>query len=358
MVIHIVIKASNQMVPDVPIVCQDDWTVHRLKEEICSEYPTKPTVEDQRLIFGGAFLTDDSPLAEVFKQKHIGAEPEEPLSAHTIHLVLNHDVASRVKIVPEVRAKKPSNDPLVVSEDGLRRRINSSGPEAYETRPAGAARLPAYQNEAEARAAYNAVMSWYMVHYRPYYDWYCQTYYGVPLPPPPTGGAASTPGAAPPESPPNPEQPPRNGNNQQMRMDAQGNAFFADDDDEDNAREWDVLDWIYTIARFGVFLSIVYFYSTMTRFGVIVCLALLLQYLHARLRRDNRRQQRNAADAPARQENEQPQQQPEPRPSEPPNEQTESENVAEEEEAPRGIFAIWAFVYAFVSSIFPEVPAN
>lgn len=63
--------------------------------------------------------------------------------------------------------------------------------------------------------------------------------------------------------------------NQNLRMNAQGGPVMEDEEDID--RDW--LDWVYTAARLGVFLSIVYFYSSLSRF-VLVMSSLLLMYLH------------------------------------------------------------------------------
>lgn len=64
------------------------------------------------------------------------------------------------------------------------------------------------------------------------------------------------------------------GANQNMRMNAQGGPVM--EDEEDVERDW--LDWVYTASRFAVFLSIVYFYSNLSRF-ILVMSSLLLMYL-------------------------------------------------------------------------------
>lgn len=64
------------------------------------------------------------------------------------------------------------------------------------------------------------------------------------------------------------------GANQNMRMNAQGGPVMEDEDEME--RDW--LDWVYTAARLGVFLSIVYFYSSLSRF-ILVMSSLLLMYL-------------------------------------------------------------------------------
>jgi hypothetical protein len=56
--------------------------------------------------------------------------------------------------------------------------------------------------------------------------------------------------------------------NQPMVMNAAGEAVMDEDDDENANRDW--LDWLYTLSRFGVLLSIVYFYSTFGRFLMVL----------------------------------------------------------------------------------------
>ncbi len=62
--------------------------------------------------------------------------------------------------------------------------------------------------------------------------------------------------------------------NQNMRMNAQGGPVMEDEDDVE--RDW--LDWLYSAARFGILLMIVYFNSSLSRF-LLVMSTLLLMYL-------------------------------------------------------------------------------
>lgn len=64
------------------------------------------------------------------------------------------------------------------------------------------------------------------------------------------------------------------GANQNMRMNAQGGAVV--EDEEGMERDW--LDWLYSAARFGVLMMIVYFNSNLSRF-LLVMGTLLLMYL-------------------------------------------------------------------------------
>lgn len=80
---------------------------------------------------------------------------------------------------------------------------------------------------------------------------------------PPLGPNPAPPNPLPDNQPANP-----------IQMNAQGGAVL--NDDELN-RDW--LDWLYTVSRAGVLLSIVYFYSSFSRFIMVVG-AMLLVYLH------------------------------------------------------------------------------
>lgn len=83
------------------------------------------------------------------------------------------------------------------------------------------------------------------------------------MPPPPPLAARR-------EPEPLPENQGANGN---LQMNAQGGAVL--NEDELN-RDW--LDWLYTVARGGVLLGIIYFYSSFSRL-VMVIGAVLLLYL-------------------------------------------------------------------------------
>lgn len=62
--------------------------------------------------------------------------------------------------------------------------------------------------------------------------------------------------------------------NPNMRMNAQGGPVM--EDEEEMERDW--LDWLYSAARLGVLLMIVYFNSNLSRF-LLVMSTLLLMYL-------------------------------------------------------------------------------
>ena len=67
------------------------------------------------------------------------------------------------------------------------------------------------------------------------------------------------------DRPANQNQPANGGAaNQNMRMNAQGGVVDDDDEEDNEHRDW--LDYIFVSFRFLVLVSIVYFYSSLSRF--------------------------------------------------------------------------------------------
>ena len=66
--------------------------------------------------------------------------------------------------------------------------------------------------------------------------------------------------------------------NENVQANANAGPLFDDDEDEENAnRDW--LDKIYTLCRIGILLSIFWFYSTTSRFLVLI-ITFVLIYLY------------------------------------------------------------------------------
>lgn len=62
--------------------------------------------------------------------------------------------------------------------------------------------------------------------------------------------------------------------NPNIRMNAQGGAVLDEDEDEVGERDW--LDWFYIVCRAVVLFSVVYFYSSLSRFMVVFGLSILI----------------------------------------------------------------------------------
>ncbi|CAL4105987.1 unnamed protein product [Meganyctiphanes norvegica] len=109
----------------------------------------------------------------------------------------------------------------------------------------------------------------------------------APMAPPPNPQVTVATAATEPQEPrvdanaqPQPQQQQQQQQQQQpqIRMNAQGGEVDEEEEGEEGVgRDW--LDWIYMASRCAVLLSIVYFYSTPSRFMLVICIAMLL-YLY------------------------------------------------------------------------------
>ncbi|CAB1436474.1 unnamed protein product [Pleuronectes platessa] len=313
--VTLVLKAPNQKCGDQTINCFLNWTVERLKSHISNVYPSRPPSKDQRLVYSGRLLHDHLQLKDVLRKQE---------GHHMMHLVCASysppgspiprspptasspapDSSSSGTAGSASAATTPNQDsqpapsssspPPPGSDDGLRYRggfpqFNPQGPPGVPQWPDGAqvpfqggfpANMPPHPMYMPMQ-----VLWWQQMYARQYYMQY-QAAVAASQPPsdPPPPSPSPVPHAAaqpneavqPPLGPnpapnPLPENQPANPN---IQMNAQGGAVL--NDDELN-RDW--LDWLYTVSRAGVLLSIVYFYSSFSRF-VMVIGAMLLVYLH------------------------------------------------------------------------------
>ncbi|XP_038662800.1 homocysteine-responsive endoplasmic reticulum-resident ubiquitin-like domain member 1 protein isoform X1 [Scyliorhinus canicula] len=286
--VTLLIKAPNQRQEDQKVGAELGWTVRRLKSYLSDKYPSHPAESEQRLIYSGKLLPDHLLLRDVLRKND---------EYHTLHLVCNLRSGSestqaanvtQETATPTASGQETLTVPTSAAVDGLRHRGPASFPWAYGAWPAG--EEPQRPMGMSGLAAYNLYSSQQIVWLQQMYarQYYMQYQAAV--------AAAATnsqqhPVVAPGTPPDLPNQPPlvnlpadRNAPlpqlnnppaNQNLRMNAQGGPVM-DDDDELN-RDW--LDWLYLAARACFFLSIVYFYSSMSRV-VLVVSAILLMYLH------------------------------------------------------------------------------
>ncbi|CAF93481.1 unnamed protein product, partial [Tetraodon nigroviridis] len=286
--VTVVIKAPNQKYEDQAIDCFLDWTVARLKNHIAAVYPSKPRSKDQRLIYSGRLLQDHLQLRDVLRRQD---------EYHMMHLVCTSHSPPDARISnrqspdadgPRSHASSPSqaspsasssSSPVTDSGGGLRYRgnappFNPQAPPGVPQWPDGA-QVP-LQAGVPAHPYLPLQMLWWQQMYaRHYYMQYqaavAASQPGSAAPPSPAAHPAEAPAEA---APPEPDPVPQNQPAEPVQMNAQGGAML--NEDELN-RDW--LDWMYTVSRAGVLLSIVYFYSSFSRF-IMVLGAMLLLYLH------------------------------------------------------------------------------
>uniref|UniRef100_A0A3Q4MTD4 Homocysteine-responsive endoplasmic reticulum-resident ubiquitin-like domain member 2 protein n=1 Tax=Neolamprologus brichardi TaxID=32507 RepID=A0A3Q4MTD4_NEOBR len=246
--VTLVIKAPNQKYEDQTINCFLNWTVEKLKSHISSVYPSKPLSKDQRLVYSGMLLQDHLQLRDVLR-KHD--------EYHMMHLVCT--------------SHSPPGSPMPRSPS------STTASDSSVSRSTLTNTIYLSLNE-------HFFMSFLWYHYTGEGQFYNQAAVAASQPPSTSPPSSPTPSPHQPAQP-NAVQPPLGPNaapnalpeNQPpnpIQMNAQGGAVL--NDDEMN-RDW--LDWLYTLSRVGVLLSIVYFYSSFSRFVMVVG-AMLLVYLH------------------------------------------------------------------------------
>ncbi|XP_041811520.1 homocysteine-responsive endoplasmic reticulum-resident ubiquitin-like domain member 2 protein [Chelmon rostratus] len=284
--VTLVIRAPNQKYDDQTINCYQNWTVEKLKAHLSDVYPSKPSSKDQRLVYSGKLLLDHFTLKDVLRKQD---------EYHMLHLVCASRTPPSSPKPPRSRSNKPQENsagptPLQNSvspstgqhsqpspgdsSDGLRQR---TGPfpdhHSYlqfmqtwnqypppSTPPSNMA--PAYYNPM-------TVMWWQQLYARQYYMHYqllaASSQHLRP-------GQPSTHSNQPDPLSQRPQADHRG--NPEVQMNAQGGEIL---NEEELNRDW--LDWVYTFSRAAILLSVVYFYSSFSRF-VMVMMAMLVLYLH------------------------------------------------------------------------------
>ncbi|CAK6969969.1 homocysteine-responsive endoplasmic reticulum-resident ubiquitin-like domain member 1 protein [Scomber scombrus] len=408
----LLIKTPNQAQEDQRVdgVCLN-WTIKELKTHLSAVYTTKPAVSDQRLIYAGKLLPDHLHIKDLFRQTD---------SIPTLHLVIAFRNAPQGSpgARPKTSSPSPASDSAsptpgsssstaqTPSTPELRQRRQTSTPAHTQTPAASSPQTPAWppaavpgapQMTQPAFPTYSLYspqqLLWLQhVYARQYYMQYHAALAAAgTVPSAPAATVAQYPPVPPHQVPvpaplanqnpidnlpanPNPAQDGAFINpgaaNQNMRMNAQGGPVMEDEDDVE--RDW--LDWLYSAARFGVLVVIVYFNSNLTRF-LLVMSTLLLMYLHTTglfpFRRRAQVQAPNPLEPPEDQHNQQNENR-NPTPAEElADRQTEepAEAAAEESDEREEMTAVlvpphrvsvmwtaWVFFKTFFSSLIPEAP--
>ncbi|CAH1270353.1 HERPUD2 [Branchiostoma lanceolatum] len=377
--VTLVIKAPNQRYHDQTVECVLSWTVKKLKSHLSEVYPSKPTEQQQRLIYSGKLLEDHHLLKDVLRQY-------EDTSTHTVHLVCaptstesaSYEQISRTtptEMVPPSVAPGSTSPTSAPDAGGLRHRGAPGAPAApaspYHSHQAYYMYSMMQQYGAGAQvpmtttAGYpmNPQQAYWMQMYGQYaqhmaYMQLAQQYGGLPT-------TTAAPMAAQVQQPvvANQNIAPNQAANQRpenVRMNAQGGMVMDDDDDEEGNRDW--LDWLYTLSRAAVLLSIVYFYSTTSRF-VLLLVGLTLIYLFQagwfRVRRRQPPREPVVVEPPprndARVEN---QDQVEEENGEGSGTEDETDNPAEPPpiQQPGMLLTAWTFLSTFFTSLIPQQP--
>ncbi|KAK0077834.1 hypothetical protein PV325_003396 [Microctonus aethiopoides] len=80
--VRLLVRASNQQIDDHVVKCKLDWTVGKLKDYLEEVYPNKPKRAEQKVIFSGQLLNDSMVLKDVLQQYY--NEKEETFIVHLV----------------------------------------------------------------------------------------------------------------------------------------------------------------------------------------------------------------------------------------------------------------------------------
>lgn len=381
----LVIRAPNQKFGDQHVYCSMDWSVKQLKQHISKVYPSNPRPEDQKLIYSGQLLEDEMTLKDVFQMdfgkihilhlvcRPIGDTSEASPSSVPLVAISQPDINGAGGSVLTVPSTSSVNS---ASSDGLRHRSTGPGavpngqtPIALSMPPGASSPEQLVQQVALAQQLYAHYFTQYM---------HLMHQAAAPVAAPasasrPPSPEAETP-AAPAAAPPAPRAAP---DNRGPRMNAQGGPLLDEEEEEAAQRDW--LDWVYTVSRATVLLSIVYFYSSFGRFLVVTGVALLM-YLyqggwfaaprqqqhpergHDRNRAREANNQQHQAGLPADEPQEMPQVEAGPQQLEEAVDQDDNGIVAPSTPPPppeppvSPMTTAWTFVATFFTSLIPEQP--
>nr|XP_025146967.1 homocysteine-responsive endoplasmic reticulum-resident ubiquitin-like domain member 2 protein isoform X2 [Bubalus bubalis] len=279
--VTLIIKAPNQKYSDQTISCFLNWTVGKLKTHLSNVYPSKPQDEYHMVHLVCTSRTPpSSPKSSTNRESH------EALASNS-NSSSDQSGSSTPSSSQETLTLATSS-----SSEGLRQRTL---PQA-QTDPAQSHQVPYVMqgnvdNQLPGQAvpagfpvypAFNPlqVLWWRQMYAHQYYMQYqaavsaqatSNANPGQPATQP--LNLAHVPGEEPPPAPNLVAQENRP-MNENVQMNAQGGPVL---NEEDFNRDW--LDWMYTFSRAAILLSIVYFYSSFSRF-IMVMGAMLLVYLH------------------------------------------------------------------------------
>ncbi|NXA25902.1 HERP1 protein, partial [Ibidorhyncha struthersii] len=295
--LSLLVRSPTQRHPDLRLRADPAWTVRRLKAELRRLVPGAPPEEDQKLIYSGKLLLDHHYLRELLP-KHG--------DLHALHLVYNFKTPADVQetnaevlrlIEGKCTALLVENLPFFhvgrAVFNTLEGRINFEfgGTKWQKLFTLLETTRHPFQSVAPGFSAYTTYsmlqMSWLQqIYARQYYMQYLAS---TAAPADPSHARRSqeipvTPPAALPDPFPAQNQ---HGNqnaaaqvnvaaNQNLRMNAQRGPLMEEEEEGGN-RDW--LDWLYSATLFYVFVNIIYFYSSVSRF-LLVMGGTVLMYLH------------------------------------------------------------------------------
>lgn len=318
MKLKLIVKVPNQKLGDESFDVDACWTVQQLKTFLSNEYPSKPAASDQKLIYSGHLMKDDQRLLQVFEPlsnldsvvtihmvcppKTLGDQPSQcdlikgssnidPVDPNKNHVPSNLSNNSRVtphhddninrsqnSILTSATSMPSSPSPSSAGFTGnpmvnILNQINhptlANTYLPYATSAIGAPGVPLSPEEANTLSQlYTRLLSGQPGHH-------AQPLVGFPSPylmnPLLMNGQLLQTMMQQQQQPQFQQVPPAPAAQQQPQPLAQPAANL---NDVENNGDW--LEWLHWLSRFAVLISIVYYYSSLTRFILVISFPIFL----------------------------------------------------------------------------------
>ncbi|KAF5280323.1 hypothetical protein FQR65_LT03132 [Abscondita terminalis] len=292
--VTLIVKAPNQQIEDQTIKCELSWTINKLKQHLSEVYPSRPPKHEQKLIYSGQLLHDTVVLGDVLRQY-------DGQQTHTVHLVCTSRQNSPKHQTPPTRITQNMPDA-------------STSPEVTSTHNNSEQSIPNLQWDNATPVDVNQYamqMAWMQHIYMQYMTHYMNL----------NGNGGINTNAIPQET----------AGDAPEAQEAQPVPVQQQRDPENPDRDW--LDVFYILTRALIFISIVYFYSSLLRFFFVLCMGFVIYLYQIGFFRNfnNNNNNHNNINANAGHEN-------------------------EEVQNPSVLTVVWTFFTTFFASLLPEIP--
>jgi len=252
--VRLKIKSPSFGTEDIEMDCPLGLSIARLKLKISEEFPGNPAPSEQKLVYGGKLIQDTATLLETLR-----LDPDCPV--HSLHLVCSLPLPTTLPntAMPPYPAVNP---------------VDQWQTSFYSQLSGGSLTPPLPDMD-------QALMMEIYRHYLEAQYWQLQQMTQL-------GAGVEDPGPVLPQAPvvgearvgqPIPVPLPQGEARGPQVLNAGAGPAFEDDEGENG--QGDILYWLYMTARLMVVFSIVYFYSNVTRFLVIMGIALLFYMYQA-----------------------------------------------------------------------------
>jgi len=324
--ITINIRSPVSTIEDLRVVCPQDWRVLRLKEEIAKLFPGNPSPKSQKLVYAGKMLEDGDRLKQFIRF-------QDECAVYTIHLVCKVNQVGGD--APQLRQRRPEATPAASPQ--LPTNIFHQDVNSW----AQYMQLSEQTQFTEDNLQQMAVMQEMYSQYLSQYMQYMQT--GSVVPQPEMAAVLHEEAHEVARVP------------VVMNAGGGGAQAFQDEDDQGNR---DMLDWLYVSIRVLILLSIVYFYSSLSRFVLVAAIFLVLYSFQVGFWPVNNRDRDNIQQEVNNIRDQQQQQQQPDQQQQDPVEAGAEEAAAPEERveppAPNLVDVVYTFLTTFFTSIIPE----